>query len=101
MVATSQAGDPALALRPPAQLGVAKLLQAGMGQQGAEADAGLGEQGALANLSGTEASANLGLQGQEAATNSLLTGAQGKAAGQMGMWNGIGNTLGSALGGLF
>jgi hypothetical protein len=74
---------------------------AGMGQQGAEAAAGLGEQGALANLSGTEASANLGLQGQEAATNSLLTGAQGKAAGQMGMWNGIGNTLNAGAEALF
>jgi hypothetical protein len=75
--------------------------EAGMGQQGAEAAAGLGEQGALANLSGTEASANLGLQGQEAATNSLLTGAQGKAAGQMGMWNGIGNTLNAGAEALF
>jgi hypothetical protein len=79
----------------------AQEYQAGMGQQGAEAAAGLGEQGALANLSGTEASANLGLQGQEAATNSLLTGAQGKAAGQMGMWNGIGNTLNAGAEALF
>ena len=79
----------------------AQEYQSALGLQGATTAAGLGEQGALANLSGTEFSGNLGLQGQEAATNALMTGAGGKAAGQMGMWNGIGNSLNAGAEALF
>lgn len=77
---------------------------AGLGLQGASTAGGYGVQGGLANLQGQEFAGQLGVSGEEAASNMLFKGAQGKAEGQAGMWNGIGGAVGGlaslATGGL-
>lgn len=70
---------------------------AGLGLQGASTAGGYGVQGGLANLQGQEFAGQLGVSGEEAASKLLLEGAEGKAAGQAAMWNGIGDAAGGLV----
>jgi hypothetical protein len=72
--------------------GIAQML-AQMGLQGSEFNSQTGTQG-------SEFNANLGLTGAVDAGKSLWQGAEGKAAGTLGMWNNIGGAA-SGIAGLF